>query len=650
MHQPRAAIPRYHPPVRFDDRFIDEIKSRLRLSDVIGKTVKLRRQGREYVGLSPFNKEKTPSFYVNDDKGFYHDFSSGKNGDLISFLQETERLSFTEAVERLASEAGVPLPTPDPRSAEVERERQSLSDWLEVAAKWFESALRRPEGAEARAYLTRRGLPESEWARFRLGFSPPGRTALKDYLIAKGGQPRELVETGVLIAPEDGGAPYDRFRDRIIFPITDARGRVVSFGGRAMDPQARAKYLNGPETSLFHKGGTLYGLAEARKLLAAAADGSALVVVEGYMDAIACQRAGVAAVAPLGTALTEDQMEAVWRLHPEPTLCFDGDAAGQRAASRVVDRALPLLKPGRSFRFALVTGGKDPDDVLRDQGAAVLKAQLAQTQPFVEVLFNRERDLETLDTPERRAGLKGRLRSAANSIADKDLSGAYRDDLLARLDALFGRDTTPRAGAGGSARPGPRPGGFNGRRWDPRRPAWEDAPLTAEGRAAGRNLRHSLEPVAAALAKAALADPPRLDPHMEAFERHGFGDPALNDLAREIIRMRLEADILDSDALARHLASGGFGALLGEIDRAALKSGAPFLESDTPPAVARSQWSHAFERFVRMDALDKAIKSATGEVADRDGMEAIERMKIERDALRKAIGTGTVWADGTSYD
>ena len=648
MPHTQSLIPRYHPHVRFNDHFIDEIKSRLRLSDVIGKTVKLRRQGREYVGLSPFNKEKTPSFYVNDEKGFYHDFSSGKNGDLISFLQETERLSFTEAVERLAAEAGVPLPAPDPRAAEVERERQSLSDWLELAAKWFESALRRPEGAEARAYLIRRGLPESEWGRFRLGFSPPGRTVLKDYLIAKGGQPRELVETGLLIAPEDGGAPYDRFRDRIIFPITDARGRVVSFGGRAMDPQARAKYLNGPETSLFHKGGTLYGLAEARKLLAAAGDGAALVVVEGYMDAIACQRAGVASVAPLGTALTEEQMEAVWRLHPEPTLCFDGDAAGQRAASRVVDRALPLLKAGRSFRFALVTGGKDPDDVLRDQGAAALKAQLAQTQPFVEVLFGRERDLETLDTPERRAGLKARLRGAANAIADKDLSGAYRDDLFGRLDALFGRDN--------SSRPVPysktsqRAGPLNGRRWDPRRPAWEDAPLTAEGRVASQKLRRSLEPVAAALAKGALADPPRLDPHMEAFERHGFGDPALNDLAKEIIRVRLEADVLDSDALARHLASGGFGALLGEIDRAALKSGAPFLESDTPPAVARSQWSQAFERFVRLNALDKAIKSAAGEVADRDGMEAIERMKIERDGLRKAIGTGTVWADGTSYD
>ena len=317
--------------MRVDERFLDEIKSRLRPSDVIGRTVKLRKQGREYVGLSPFNKEKTPSFYVNDEKGQFFDFSSGKNGDLITFLQETERLTFMEAVERLAAEAGVPMPAPDPQSAEQERQRQGLSDWMEAAAQWFEGALRRPEGKEARAYLDRRGLPESEWARFRLGFSPGGRTALKDYLVTKGAKPGELIEAGLLIAPEEGGAPYDRFRDRIIFPIADHRGRILSFGGRAMDPQARAKYLNGPESPLFHKGRTLYGIGEARKILGAAPSGEnpPLVVVEGYMDAIACHRAGVAAVAPLGTALTEEQMEMLWRLHPEPTLCFDGDRAGR---------------------------------------------------------------------------------------------------------------------------------------------------------------------------------------------------------------------------------------------------------------------------------------------------------------------------------
>ena len=227
--------------MRFDERFLDEIKSRLRPSDVIGRTVKLRKQGREFVGLSPFTKEKTPSFYVNDDKGQFFDFSSGKSGDLISFLQETERLSFVEAVERLAGEAGLSLPAVDPRAAEQETRRQGLMDWLELAAQWFEAELKRPAGREARAYLERRGLPEKDWARFRLGFSPNGRTALKDYLVAKGARPQELVEAGLLIAPEEGGAPYDRFRDRIIFPILDARARVVSFGGRAMDPQARRR-------------------------------------------------------------------------------------------------------------------------------------------------------------------------------------------------------------------------------------------------------------------------------------------------------------------------------------------------------------------------------------------------------------------------
>ena len=331
-----------------------------------------------------------------------------------------------------------------PRAAEQERERQTLSDWLEQAAKWFEAELRRPVGADARAYLARRGLPEADWARFRLGFAPNSRTALKDYLVERGAKPGELVEAGLLIAPEEGGgAPYDRFRDRIIFPIADARGRVVSFGGRAMDPEARAKYLNGPETSLFHKGRTLYGLGEARRLLSAGPEKASVVVVEGYMDAIACHRADIPAVAPLGTALTEEQMDVLWRLSPEPVLCFDGDAAGQRAASRAIDRALPLLKPGRSFNFAYLTGGKDPDEVLREQGAAALKRQLGKSVPFVEALFVRERDLEPLDTPERRAAFKLRLRLAATTIADKELAQAYREELAKRFDALFARDAAP---------------------------------------------------------------------------------------------------------------------------------------------------------------------------------------------------------------
>lgn len=629
--------------MRFDEHFLDEIKSRLRLSDVIGRTVKLRRQGREFAGLSPFTQEKTPSFYVNDEKGFYHCFSSGKHGDLISFLQETERLSFPEAVERLAAEAGVPMPVPDARSVEDDKKRLTLMDWLEAAAVWFEGELRRPVGQAARAYLEKRGLPESEWKRFRLGLAPASRTGLKDHLVQKGARPAELVEAGLLIAPEDGGAPYDRFRDRIIFPITDARGRVISFGGRALDPEAKAKYLNGPDSPLFDKGRTLYGLHEARKLLAAGGEGAPLVAVEGYMDVIACQRAGIAAVAGMGTALTEDQMALMWRYHPEPTLCFDGDGAGQRAASRVIDRALPLLQSGRSFRFALVTGGKDPDDVLREHGPGALKAQLAQTTPFVEALFVRERDTEPLDTPERRSGLKGRLRTAAGAIQDKDLAQAYRDDLFARLDALWAK---PVAAPGQSQSHQPRRS-MSGRSFERTQ---APGPPTAEGRAAARRLAVSLDPMACAVAKGAIDQPAWLDDHLEALQVHGLGQPALNDLSSAIVRLRLEADVLDSEALKRHLASSGFGALLGEIDRAARTSGAPFLDSDVSPLAARSQWSHAFEVLIRMAALEEALSSAKSELTDSADAVAFMRLKGERDALRRAIKTGTVWSSRLSME
>jgi DNA primase len=624
--------------VRFNDQFIEELKSRLRPSDVIGRTVKLKRQGREFVGLSPFSKEKSPSFFVNDDKGFFHDFSSGKHGDIISFLQETERLSFVEAIERLAGEAGMALPEPDAQSAQQEKVRASLTDWMDLAAKWFESELRRPPGADARAYLERRGLPSSEWERFRIGLAPAGRTALKDYLVAKGARPGELVEAGLLIAPEDGGAPYDRFRDRIIFPITDARGRIVSFGGRALDPNAKAKYLNGPDTVLFDKGRTLYGLFEARKILhsAPASEQGELAVVEGYMDVIACQRAGIAAAAPMGTALTEGQMELLWRLHPEPTLCFDGDAAGRRAAGRTIDRALPVLKPGRSFKFALVSGGKDPDEVLREKGAGALKEQLSQTVPLVEALFVRERDLEPLDTPERKAAFKGRLRTLSASIADKDLASAYRDDLLGRLDTLFAANRPAWTPSGGERRP--RSSGRFGRPDAPQ-------PPTAEGVAAARRLAQSIEGIPAALARGALDDPHRIDDHLEALERHGFGDPALDKLATEMVRLRITADSLDSDALQRHLRGSGYDALLNDIDRAAAKSGAPFLKPDVTLAAARSQWSYAFEVQGRVAALEEAMTSAKSNLAAGSDMAGLRRLKSERDQLKRALRSGDLWTE-----
>ena len=631
--------------MRFDDRFLEEIKSRVRLSDVIGKTVKLKRQGREFVGLSPFTKERSPSFFVNDDKGFYHDFSSGKHGDLISFFQETERLSFMEAVERLASEAGVPLPAPDPQAAEQEKKRQGLIDWMDLAAAWFEGELRRPGGREARAYLERRGLPETEWKRFGLGFAPESRTGLKDYLIAKGARPGELVEAGLLIAPEEGGAPYDRFRNRIIFPIADARGRVVSFGGRALDPNARAKYLNGPETSLFHKGRLLYGLPEARKLLHSGGADAALVVVEGYMDAIACQRAGIAAVAPLGTALTEDQMEVLWRLHPEPTLSFDGDAAGRRAANSALDRALPLIKPGRSFRFAIVVGGKDPDDVLREQGPAALKAQLSDTTPFVEQLFHRERDLEPLDTPERIAGLKVRLRKLAATIADPDLSQAYREDLLGRFDEMRGVKAS--AFQKGSVESGP---------WRERGP-WRGRPQQGGivGPIGPDNQTKDLatlnrilpKPLTAALAYAVLQDPHVLDDKVEVLSAQGFCDTRLAALADQMVQFRFEHDHIDAASLRRHLSSRGLSEhTIQDLQKAAKIANTPFLAAGVDANSARSTWTRAYELVVKLGTLERAVEGAKQDLARDNDSSTLMRLKTERDLLKRLIDSGA-WTDET---
>jgi DNA primase len=630
--------------MRFDDRFLEEIKSRLRLSDVIGRTVKLRRQGREFVGLSPFSKEKSPSFYVNDEKGFFHDFSSGKHGDLIGFLQETQRLSFPEAVEMLAGEAGLPMPVADPRAAEVEQKRRSLEDWLDLASKWFEAQLRRPVGEAARAYLERRGLNEAEQTRFHIGYAPGGRTALKDYLVSKGAMPAVLVETGLLISPEDGGAPYDRFRDRIMFPITDGRGRTISFGGRALDPEAKAKYLNGPETPLFHKGSTLFGLFEAKKALHTVGEDAPLVVVEGYMDVIACQRAGVAAVAPLGTALTEEQMAALWRLHEEPTLCFDADGAGQRAAARVIDRALPLLKPGRTFKFALISGGKDPDDVLREQGAAALKAQLAVTRPFVDVLFEREKTAaEPLDTPERRTALKVALRKLSALIVDQELSQSYREDLLARAQPpVPERNSRPWTPSDPARAPGRQ-------RWDKnRKPAPGGA--TLEGKAAAKKLSAALRPVAAAVAKAILINPQLIDEQLETLEMQGLGDAGLDEIAKEIIRFRLMAPSLDSGALQRHLATNGFDVFLKEISRAAEQSGAPFLQAGLSLDQVRAPWLHALGRLIQIAALERAVSDAKAELErDLSAFGDLKALKAERDALQMEVGSGTLWANEASY-
>ena len=443
-------------PIRIPDGFVEELKARIRPSDVIGRKVKLKKQGKEWVGLSPFTNEKSPSFYVNDQKRIFKDFSSGIGGDVISFVMETERLSFMEAVEKLADEAGMQLPKATAADEETYDRRKRLYECCETACAFYEDRLRAAEGTEARAYLEGRGLGAGAWARHRLGYAPDDWRTTIEHLKSKGFSDREILESGLSVQKEGGGDPYDRFRGRVIFPITDVRGQVIAFGGRGMAPDAKPKYLNSNDTELFHKGRVLYRYKDARTAFGDTDEGG-LIVTEGYMDAIALAEAGIGhAVAPLGTALTEDQLALLWRAGPEPVLCFDGDAAGLRAAYRSIERALPFLEPGRSLFFCLLSGGMDPDDLIRQSGPEAMKQALAGAVPLVEVLWQRERDAEPIDTPERQAGLEARLMQAAAHIKNPAVKAAYERDLKARMNEhlwQLRRSRRERTFSGGGAPP-----------------------------------------------------------------------------------------------------------------------------------------------------------------------------------------------------
>jgi DNA primase len=428
--------------MRFPPQFLDELRARLPVSEVVGKRVRLKKAGREWKGLSPFNKERTPSFFVNDQKGFYHDFSSGKSGDIFTFTMETEGVTFPEAVERLAALAGLAMPRMSREAEAEESRRRTLHEVIALAAKFFEASLASRAGARARGYLADRGLDTPTQLKFRIGYAPPERFALKEHLGGLGVSVEDMVEAGLLVAGDDIPLPYDRFRDRVMFPISDFAGRIVAFGGRALDKDAPAKYLNSPETPLFHKGRLLYNGAGARK---AAHQGAPVIAVEGYVDVIAMVTAGFeATVAPLGTALTEDQLALLWKMADEPILCFDGDAAGRRAAYRSVDLALPHIAPGKSLRFASLPQGHDPDDLIRSGGPAAMTDVLTMARPLADVLWTRETEGGRFETPERRAGLEARINELTNAIVDETVRRYYRQDLRQRLRNLMMPGSTDR--------------------------------------------------------------------------------------------------------------------------------------------------------------------------------------------------------------
>lgn len=437
--------------MRFPPSFLDEIRDRVPISTLIGTRVsfdskKSNASRGDFWACCPFHGENTPSFHCEDRKGRYYCFGCGASGDHFNFLIELEGLKFPEAVERIADMAGVPMPAPDPEMEKREAQRSTLFDVMNLAATYFEEQLQAAHGAKARAYLRERGLSGTTQQRFRIGYAPDSRNALKEFLASKGVTKEQMEACGMVVAGADIPVSYDRFRDRIMFPIEDLRGRIIAFGGRAMSPNVPAKYLNSPETELFHKGRVLYNGLRARKASQPQAGQRAkpVVVVEGYMDVISLAQAGVEqTVAPLGTALTEDQLGLLWRMSSEPILCFDGDQAGLRAANRVVDLALPLLKPGRSLNFALLDGGQDPDDLVKTQGAQGFRAVLEDAKPLADMLWMRETRGGTFDTPERRAELEARLREMTQKIIDEDIRRHYGQDMRARAQQFFGRDRNP---------------------------------------------------------------------------------------------------------------------------------------------------------------------------------------------------------------
>ncbi|HET6160411.1 MAG TPA: DNA primase [Dongiaceae bacterium] len=538
-------------------RFLDELRGRVSITDVVGRRVRLIRKGRgEATGLCPFHAEKTPSFTVSEDKGFFHCFGCGAHGDVIGFVMRSEGLEFPQAIEKLAGEAGMQVPRETPEDRERAERQATLGGAVEFAAKHFEQQLRASAGRAGLEYLKRRGLTDDTMRRFRLGFAPDSRHGLKAALEKASIPEATAIEAGLLIKPDDGGPgtdrAYDRFRGRVMFPILDRRGQAIAFGGRILD-QGEPKYLNSPETPLFHKGRVLYGLSHAQKT---ARETNEIIVVEGYMDVIALAQAGISnAVAPLGTALTEDQLALLWRMAEEPILCFDGDNAGQRAAARAADRAIPLLKPGLSLRFAWMPAGEDPDSLVRAKGAAGFREELNRMEPLVEVLWRQVLADRPLDTPERRAGFRRDLAEAVGRIADKSVADAYRQEIQRRLEERF-RPEPPQSptGHGGFVR------GRLRQTQDDFTPRYRERMLTDGPQKIRMLPRVAIRPYELVLSTL-INHPPLVHSHCEDVNSINFpGD--LDSLKSAIIDLAARQPHLDSAEFRNHLNHSGFAGTL----------------------------------------------------------------------------------------
>jgi DNA primase len=610
---------------RFTPEFLDEIRARLPVSEVVGRRVQLKKKGREWAGLSPFNKEKTASFFVNDAKGFYHCFSSGKHGDIFRFLMETEGVGFPEAVERLASQAGLEMPKSAPQEERRAERQRTLVDVMDMAAKFFEAALAGRAGTAARAYLDKRGLTDATRSAFRLGYATADRNALKAHLLSQNVPIADLIETGLVIHGEDIAEPYDRFRDRIMFPIQDARGRIIAFGGRAMQADAQAKYLNSPETSLFHKGHVLFNHHRART---AAHQTETVIAVEGYMDVIALAQAGIHhTVAPLGTALTEGQLELLWRMGQEPVLCFDGDKAGQRAAHRAIDVALPHLKPGRSLRFAFLPDGQDPDDLVRASGRDAVESVIEQARPLVDVLWERELEAGPTDTPERRAALERRIKSLIALIQDETVRRHYGTAMAEKFQIF-----TPQ--------PMNAPVPFQ-RRWNPgeRRPkagfreAIRPSPGLRQAAGGGR-----IKVREAALLVALIRHPRLIERHAETLSEIELTAPDLVRLRGAAIDAAAHGEGDSLELMEAAIARAGLSAALSRVE-AALTPGLWWAGPAADDLDAETGFLHSLALHQKAHALNKELRAAEAALGQDLSEENFSRLADIQHQLRTVEGT-----------
>jgi DNA primase len=630
--------------MRFPPTFLDQIRARVNLSSVIGRHVQWDRRKTQaakgdYWACCPFHTEKSPSFHADDRKGRYHCFGCKASGDIFTFLVEKAGLSFPEAVEQLAGDAGLPMPVISAAEVEREKTRASLYDVMEIAAKLFQAELQSAHGAKARGYLSDRDLSPAIQQDFGIGYARDDRSWLRNELAAKGIALDQMIEAGLVIVKEDNAVGNDRFRDRVMFPIRDARGRVIAFGGRALRADVPAKYLNSPETPIFHKGDVLYNFDRAR---GAAHQNNRLIAVEGYVDVIAMHRAGFAeTVAPLGTALTENQLGLLWRTVPEPMLCFDGDGAGLKAAYRALDLAFPLLTPGHSLRFAFLPQGKDPDDLLRDEGADAVKAVIAAAEPMADVLWRRALDENDRTTPERKAAFERDLRALAGTIKDETVRRHYLDDLRQRFQTLWGAS---RASAGGQPRgPGFAPGArsFQPRLKPGQRP-WEvPQPASPQLRAAaqGNTAASAAERRERMILLSAINHPEILHDFWDEFSGLDFTSRTLDSLRTLILDVASSEETLDRVALKTHLSSRGFGPDLDRLEDQAKRLNEWFLGPSAAPDDARTGLRQMIALHRKTVTLDRELKAAEAAFVRDPSEDNLAALVAVRDQLLSATGS-----------